>query len=242
MKIQKKNELILGITALFGLIAGFLRMQMLTKGLDEKGLLVPGNIHSILLWALSLGFLAFAFAVSRTLAVAGSYQQMFPRCRLRGTFGIAGGVVLAAESLLQLMNGQLLAAVFGLAAAAGMVFTGICRIRGRHPSPLFHCLVCVFFIIRLVLSFRGWSADPQFQDYCVQMLSCVCLMLFSFHRASCDANLPNHRRTAFFGLTAGYFCLASLSDGGSILLYLAGGLWSVGALCTLEAPPRSESD
>lgn len=238
MKIQKKNELILGLTALFGLTAGYLRVQLLTKGLDEKGLLISGNIYSTLLWAASIGALVFAFAVSRTLKGEGTYRRLFPACRFRGGLGIAAGAVLAAESVRQLVGGQWFVALFGLPAAAGMAFTGLCRIRGRHPSPLFHCLVCVFFIIRLVLSFRGWSADPQFQDYCVQMMACVCLMLFSFHRASCDAGLTNRRRTVFFGLASSFFCLASLSDSGSMLLYLAGGLWSVGAGCTLEPLPE----
>lgn len=238
MNIQKKNERILGLTALFGLFAGFLRVQMLTKSLDEKGLLISGSLYSILLWVVCIGFLIFAFAVSHPLKGDGAYRQIFPVCKLRGALGIAAGAVLAVESLRQLVQTQWLVGLFGLAAAAAMVFTGLCRIRDKHPSPLFHCLVCVFFIIRLVLSFRGWSADPQFQDYCIQMMACVCLMLFSFHRASCDVDLPNRRRTAFFGLSASFFCLASLTDSSSLLLYLAGGLWSVGAGCTLEPLPR----
>ena len=234
MKKTMKNELILSMTALLGLGAAFLRHRMLTTAIDEKGLLVPGHPTTIALWAVCLGFLAAAFVLSRSQNVTAAFREHFPPCKIRGSLGIIGGALVTLYGAKMLMQVQLLVGVFGIAAGISMVFTGICRLRGKHPSPMFHCVVCVFFIIRLVLSFQLWSADPQLQDYVVQLMACISLMMFAFHRASCDANQINPKRTAFFSLCAGFFCMASLSDTDLSLLLLGAGLWSVGAAPTLE--------
>lgn len=233
MKKTKKNELILAITALLGLAAAFLRNMLLSSALDEKGLLIPGHPTTIALWVLCLGFLAWAALVSRSQNVTASFREHFPPCRLRGTLGILGGVLVLLYGVL-VLKAQLLAGVFGAAAGICMIFTGACRLQGRQPSPMFHCIVCIFFIIRLVLSFQTWSADPQLQDYVLQLMACISVMMFAYHRASSDANQLSPKRTAFFSLCAGFFCLASLSDPQMRLLLLGAGLWSVGAAPTLE--------
>lgn len=238
MKNQKNNLLFLGLTGLCGIAAAVLRVLMLSKGLDEKGLLVSGNLYNIGLWVLSIGYLAALIALLRTTGGNGSFQDNFSGCRIRGGISIAAGALLTVHSLGQITAGQMLVGVFGAVAGVCMAAAGLCRWQDKHPIPLPHILVCVFFIIRLVLSFQGWSADPQLQDYALQMLACVCLMLFSFHRASCDAGIINRRRTAFFGLAAVYFCLASLSDQTMPLFYFAAGAWTVGAGCTLEKLPE----
>lgn len=243
MKKSLKNELILGATTLLGLAAAFLRHRMLTGGLDEKGLLIPGYPMTIALWAVCLGFLAAAAAISMGQGVTAAFRLHFPPCKIRGAMGIAGGALVALYGAQMLLQVQLLIGLFAIAAGISMVFTGLCRLQGRHPSPMFHCIVCIFFIIRLVLSFQLWSADPQLQDYVVQLMACISLMMFAFHRASSDANQLAPKRTAFFSLCASFFCLASLSDPMMRLLFLGAGLWSVGAAPTLEPiSPEKETD
>ena len=234
MKKFLKNQLILSVTALLGLVGAFLHHRMLVTGLDEKGLLIPGHPMTIALWVLCLGFIAAAFGISQTQKVTASFRKHFPACKIRGALSIAGGAAVALYAVTLVLQAQLLVGVLGIAAGIGMAFTGLCRFQGKHPSPMFHCIVCVFFIVRLVLSFQGWSADPQLQDYVVQLMACINLMMFAFHRASSDANMLNPKRTAFFGLCASFFCLASLADTSMALLFIGAGLWSVGAAPTLE--------
>lgn len=237
MKITKNNGIYLGSTLLFGLAAGILRFAMLKNGVDEKGLLEPWNICCVALWALSIGFLAGVALRLRKQEAHGSFEHNFPACKLRMTLSIAGGVVMVAESFRVLMGGSLPMGILGIAAGACMMVTGVFRGKGTHPHPVFHIVVCIFFILRLIFSFQDWSADPQLQDYALQLLACVCLMMFAFHRASWDAGTGKRGSVAFFGLAAAYFCLASLTDGTMPLFFLAGALWAFGAGVNMDDVP-----
>lgn len=232
--ITKNNAMYLGGTALLGLAAGFLRWVMMTTGVDQRGLLESGNWCAIALWVLSIGYLAAMAYSLRWLGAEGTFAQNFPACKLRAGASYAGGALLIYESVDQLRMGQLLIGLLGIAAGACMIFAGNCRRKGTVPNPGFHVVVCVFFLLRLIFSFQLWSPDPQLQDYGLQLMALVSLMLFAFHRASCDGGSINRKRTVFFGLAAAYFCLASLSDETMPAMYLAAGLWTVGAGCNLD--------
>lgn len=240
MKNQKNNLTALILAIGGGVCAGALRLRLLTTGLDEKGLLIPGNPLNYALWAVVIGFMAVTVFLVRGLK-AGAFERHFPACRLRAILSVAGGVLLAAQSA-RILSDQRLAGVLGLIAGICMAAAGLFRWSGKRPSPLFHCAVCVYFVIRLILSFQSWGADPQMQDYALQLMACVSLMLFSFHRASCDAGSVSPRRTALFGLAAVFFCVASLSDAAAPLFYAACGLWAIGAGSTLDKLPETTAE
>lgn len=243
MKKILKNEILLSLTVVLGLCASLLHSRMMSTAIDAKGLLISGHPLTLALWVLSLGFLIFAFSVSRVQRFSAPYRDHFPPCTLRGLVSMAGGAAVTAFCVRMVHSSQLLPGIIGTAAGLSMVFTGLRRLQGRQPSPLFHCIVCVFFIVDLVLSFRQWSADPQLQDYVLPLMASLSLMLFAYHRASSDADIMNPGRTAFFSLCAAFFCLAALSDPAMRLLYLGAGLWAVGAAPTLEpieAPEEEE--
>lgn len=232
---DSNNRLFLSLTALFGAAGAALRVLLFRTALDEKGLLIPLHPTHVGLWAVSIGFVALTWLLLRKrLGEDGAYFDSFHKCRIRFALSLAAGVLLAVESGRQLSGGEMLPGILGLLAAAGMAAGAVYRLKGKQPLPLFHILVCVFFITRLVLSFQGWSADPQFQDYSMQLLACVSLMLFAFHRASCDANLIDREAVARYSLFAAFFCIVSLSDDTMPLLYAAGALWAVGAGPTLR--------
>lgn len=234
MKSNRKNICGYGVTLLLGLTGLLLQRRMLRVGVDEKGLLIPGEPSAIALWGLSIGFLLLALLLSRGQAPASGFGELFPICRLRGTLGILGGVLVGLYGIQTLLAGQLPVGLLALLAGLSMGFTGFCRFQGKHPSPMFHCVVCIFYVVRLVLSFRQWSADPQLQDYVMQLLACISLMLFSFHRASCDAGDRNPKRTAFFGLCSLFFCINALAGQELTGMLLGSGLWCVGAGSTLD--------
>ena len=239
---DSNNRLFLGLTALFGTVGAILRVVLLRTAIDEKGLLIPSHFANLGLWAVSILFVLLTWVLlKKKLGDNGSFSDVFPKCRIRFGLSAAAAAVLAVESLRQLGLGQKLPGILGLLAALGMAGASVSRLKGSRPLPLFHILVCVFFIARLVLSFQGWSADPQFQDYSMQLLASVSLMLFSFHRASCDAKLMDREATARYSLLSAGYCLISLSDPTMPLLYTAGALWSIGAgpnLQKLEEPAQ----
>ena len=242
MKTTRKNEWILLATCLLGAAGCWLRHMILTDGIDAKGLLISGHPCTLGLWVLSLGYLAAAFVIARGQKISGGFRVYFPPCKIRGILGMAGGGIIGLYSAVELLGGNFLPGILGLLAGICMIFTGRCRCRGRHPSPMFHVVVCLFFIVRLVLSFKNWSADPQVQDYVIQLLACVSLMMFAYHRASFDANQPTPKRTAFFGLCAVFFAVIALSDKAMWLFMLGSGIWSVGACPTLEPVEPDRND
>lgn len=241
MKNQKNNLIFFALTLGCGAAAGIFRMRLLGNGLDEKGLLVPGNPLNYAIWAVVIGYLAVMLVLARGLGANGTFAEAVPACKLRAGLGAAGGVLLIAESV-RVVGTQKVAGILGLLAGACMVVTGALRWSGKRPSPLFHCVVCLFFTIRLILGFQSWGADPQLQDYALQLLACVGLMLFAFHRTSCDAEIISRKRTVFFGLAAVFFCVASLSDETAPLFYAASGLWAIGAGCSLENLPGETAE
>lgn len=236
--MKNKNNLIFtGLTLLCGGIAAVLRVRLLSTGLDEKGLLAAGDPCSVALWVLTVGFLAVLALGMRKLTPGKEHSDIFPACWLRGSLSVAGGLLMLLVSI-RLIPADRLAGIMGSLAGFSMAAAGLLRFGGKRPYPLFHTVVCAFYIVRLILSFRGWGADPQLQDYVLQLLAVVCLMLFAFHRARSDANLIERRVTAFWGLAAVYFCVASVSDEVMPLMYVASGLWALGAGGTLEALPE----
>lgn len=236
MKKNLKNEWILGLTLLLGLLGLAMQGRLLAVGMDEKGLLISGTPWAAALWAESLVFVAAAFRVSRSQKGRENWAEDFPPCRTRGVLGLLGGVLVALSGVGQLTGGQMAVGLLAVIAGGCMAFGGWCRFSGRRPSPMFHCVVCVFFVVRLVLSFRQWSADPQLQDYVMQLMASISLMLFAFHRASADAGVMNPRRIVFFSLCACFFCVNSLLDTSMRLLYLGAGAWCLGAAPTMEPP------
>lgn len=238
----KKNVLVLGLVTLCGLAAAGMQTMMLRTGLDEKGLLMEGNVWGVGLCVLSAGVLLALILGSGKLEKGGDFGHNFPVCGIRFALSVLGGALMAIFSGVQLMEGAYLVGAGGVIAGVCMILAGVSRLEGKRPSPLLHILVCVSVILRLIVSFQGWSTDPQFQDYAVQMLALVCMMLFAYHRAACDAGLINRRRTVFFELAALYFCLASLSDGDMGLIFLAGSLWIAGAGVNLEKLPKAEEE
>lgn len=237
MKNQTKNLAMNVFAVSCGALAGVLRMELLSTGVDEKGLLTTGNPLNYALLAVVIGYLVAAFFLVRRLE-SGSVEELFPACKIRAALSVAGGGLLAVHSA-QIIAAQRLAGILGLTAGVCMIITGLCRWSGKRPSPLFHCLVCVFFIIRLILGFQSWGANPQLQEYALQLLAGVSLMLFAFHRASCDAGMINRKRTACFGLLSVFFCIASVSDEAAPLFYAACGLWAIGAGSAMQTLPEA---
>lgn len=236
MKKHLNNKMILGLTLLLGLLGLMMRQRLLAVGMDERGLLIPGTFWATALLVESLLFLAAVFWFIRDQKRRGSWAEDFPPCRVRGVLGMLGGVLVALSGVGQLTGGQPAVGLLAVAAGGCMAFGGWCRFSGRRPSPMFHCFVCVFFVVRLVLSFRQWSADPQLQDYVMQLMASISLMLFAFHRASADAGVMNPRRIVLFALCSCFFCVNSLLDSSMGLLYLGAGAWCLGAAPTMEQP------
>ena len=261
MHTLRNRILFFGPTAVLGGLSLVLHRYMMENYLDAKGLLIPGNLPGRLLWILGVGFAVYLIVMLRSSGGEGTYADNFPRCMLSGSMMIGAGLaLLMAVPELGLVSEvepvpltpmaavvgrviDLASAYLPYGAAAAMVILGAFRFLGKRPHYLVSGVVCLFYMLVLVSYYRRWSADPQLQDYAYQLLALVLLMLCSFHRVCCDAEIIQRKRLLFTGLCAAFCCMAALSVPFQRGLYLASGLWAAGSMCNVAVlPPDPEED
>lgn len=225
-----------------GLSALFLEVWLLYFGRDDKGLIVKSHPANPLLWVLTLGVLAALFLLTRKIHPrVRSYVRTFPA----SVWG-AAGTVAAAAGILYLTLPELLSDadlltricdIFGLLAAASLLFTGWARFKGFRLNTLFHVLVCLFFALWTMRCYRTWSNDPQISDYCFPLLANIAMMLTFYHRATFDLRMGNRRSYQFFRLTALYFCTAAIPAGGAC--YAAFAFWMAANPAHTDTPAET---
>ncbi len=209
---------------------------------NDLGFLQRGHLSIVLLVALSAVFLAVLLLMTRDLKQGGKYRFNFPASQIGGFGAIAAAIGFALSALPDLFAfGDLLkmiCALLGIFAAGALLFVGDCRRRNRRPNMLFHVLICVYLMLRLICMYRNWSADPQLTDYCFQLFAIICAMLAAYQRAAFDIGMGKRMPHAFFSLAGVYFCCISLAGPQDILVNLAMGIWLITDLCNLRPMGR----
>lgn len=242
MKRQVNPEAVPYLILGCGGIGAALRALMFNKFVDEKGLIVSGNPPHILVLLLTAAVVVLTLVTVRKLGGSNRFHDNFSVSPTGGIMAIA-----AAVGVLSLLIGHwndhsdnLATAwkVLSILSIPSLIFTGICRIRGKRPSFQFHGIVCLFFAIHLANQYRVWSGNPELADYCWQLLACVGLMLTAYYHAAFDVGLGKRRMQLSISLLTAYFCILSTPDTGYGLFYLTCGLWSISNLASLHPHPR----
>lgn len=237
--ILKPNRLPLLVTGA-GVLGLLLRLWLLSTA-DDRGLIASGHIAEMLLWSLTVLLLAVLLLGTWNLVEASKYRFNFPASLPAGIGILLAAMGIAITAVIELKNAvdsmETFTGWMGLTAALALVIAASCRWKGYHHSSLSHIAICLYLMLRLIFLYRHWSADPQLQDYCFQILAAVCLMLSAYFRAAFDANAGKRRPYAFFSLAAVYFCCLSLTAWEHIPLYLGAGAWMLSDLCSLIPMP-----
>ena len=219
-----------------GLLGLLLRLHLMGTE-DAKGLLASGHPAELILWILTGCVLALLLYGTRNLLEADKYFFNFPASLPGGIGTLLAAMGIAITSLIELYDGAdfmgSITAWLGIIAALALILAASCRWKGYHPSRLCYAAVCLYLMVRLIFLYRHWSADPQLQDYCFQILAAVFLMLAAYHRAAFAADAGKRRPYAFFNLASIYFCCLSLTSPEHIPLYLGAGVWMLMDLCSL---------
>lgn len=209
---------------------------------DDRGFLARGHISMTLLLALTAVLMVLLFVGCRYLRQGNKYSFNFPASAYGGIGAALAGLGIGLASVVELLTGvdqlELLTAVLGIVAAASLVFVGHSRWKGLHPNMLFHTVICLYLMLRLLCMYRSCSANPQLADYGFELLALVCSMLSSYHRATFDANFGARAPHVFFSLAAVYFCLVALPGDTGALMYMSLGVWMFTDLCNLTPMPR----
>lgn len=211
------------LVALSGLAAAVLHRVSLTH-IDEKGLYISADptYWGVQLLLAACG--AFVLLRLRRQGRGNDRGSNYPPSALRGITGLAAGVLLALHGVMQEGVYVIAAPVAGLCIALDSLPHFKCK--GSWPG--FACVVNVFFIVNLILSFRGWSSEPQLRAYAVELLACIALELLAYNRAAWAAGLGKRRPTLFFAQAALCLCLCAVGAARPAF-YAAGILWAVSA-------------
>ena len=114
--------------------------------------------------------------------------------------------------------------------------------RGRQPHFLLHDVLCLFFLVYMICQYPLWCGNPQAEDYLFPLFACVCLNFTAYRRAAFDFRSGNLPALTYFGWMAGFFCICSLAGDGDVWFYLAGGLWALTNLYSIQPPVQQEDD
>lgn len=222
-----------------------LRAWLYGTGLDNKGLLISGHPAQLLVWLLAAAAVAILVLQCRRTQKGGRYSDNFPPSlpAFIGSCLAAVGIfftvltkLLDRPDLLNVITGMV-----GVLCFPALIVAGYNRWKGTRPSFLLHVLVCIFFALRLFCQYRVWSSNPQLQNYCFQLLACVCLMLTAYQRAAFDVNMGNRPFFLFLSLASVFFCCLSLPSGEEKLFYLTVGIWAFTNLCAPTIPEQEET-
>ena len=243
MKTLLKSKNIPVLVLILGGVGCALRWLLYATAVDEKNLIPLGHPLAIALW-----LVAAAALVLTVMAVKGMNEEELQENPL-GNLGFLGCISLAVGMALTVMADgfslsglEMIRDVLGLLGAAAMVVAAVQKKQGHPTFFLLSAVVCVFFAVHMVSCYRGWSSNPQLQDYVFTLFSCISLMLFAYQHAACAADCGSPRLLLAFGLLSVFSCLVCLSGTADTLLYAAGGIWAATNLAAPALPLPAETD
>lgn len=229
-----------------GLIGLFLRIRLLSVGMDDKGLLVRGHITDWLCLLLGLLALGAVFLALRGKPDTQRSHGLFPSCPIAAVSGLiaAAGLGLAAWSDWQAASSNLdkLTAALGFLSALAVIFLTLCRYRELRPHFLVRCVVTAFFVLHLLHEYRVWFPEPQVTVYLPRLLAQVMLMLNSYHRTALEAGIGGRKAHIFTSQLALFFCLLALPGDGDQIFYLTMSIWMLLDSGTLELPEETSGE
>ena len=225
-----------------GCAGALLRVWMYTGSVDEKGLLIAGNLPNTLALILSAVVILVTCLGVRKLDGSNRYAANFPPSLIGGLSALAMAVGVVSLILQRSSHAEHYLDIIWLVSAAVslpcLAITGYCRVQGKRPPFFLHCLLSVFLGLHLANEYRGWSGSPQYMEYFFQLFACVGLTLTGYHHAAFDVGMGSRRLQLGIALLTAYFCLLSLAEPGYGLFYAGGAAWCLANLCALEPPQR----
>ncbi len=230
--MKRKGMQISLLGAALALSAGgfFLRRHHLAVGFDAAGL--PngkGAAALIVLCAVTVILSIVAAAAKKRAPVA----DVFPADKTAlifyfvagGLTAVAGAVGLidpASMALSATMFSRLASAV-GVAAGFSMVAMGMGQYQKKSPAALAWMMPTVYYILQILLRFRGWSTDPMVMDYAFKLFSLLGGMLTACFVAGFAVGEGKGRTSLCFSLMGLVFSAITLAEGGFGNILLHGG-------------------
>ncbi len=223
-----------------GIMAMALRFWILLEGTDDRGLYPKNHPAWILVCLLSVAAVILVLLLSRQADLSRSYKQNFPASGLGAAGYLALACGIALVTVLHWTEGSgLLDAVtklLSIASALLLALGGWLRQQGKQPAFYIHALPCLYFALRVFTMGRVLGTEPEFQRYLFRFLAALSMLLACYQLWGFGGNVNegNRRKSLFWSLIAGYFCLAAIPGAQDWPIYCGGALWLLTNLCSLQ--------
>lgn len=198
-------------------VPGFGLMALLMRsGIDQRELFIPGHIAGILLWALTMLMAVTLLVTVPRFGGKAKYVRMFP-ASTPAACGILAAAVAVLWSGWQIWGSGTdtlgdVVAVLGCLSVGALVYLAWCRFRGLRSSFLLWAVVTVFLMLRLMVYYRNWSAQPELLRYCFPLFASVCLTLAFYYRTAFTVGMGNRQKYLLFTQLGAFFCLVVLGS------------------------------
>ncbi len=223
-----------GTTIGMGLSAMLFQIQAMKIGYDAKGLFVWSTTEELGVMVVCAAFLVALASMSNCASTRKTkYRDLFPQCWLRGGAMALAGVMLMLSILYSLEPVPILLRIFGMLSAVCMAAGGVFLASGYRPHYVIHGTVCVYFLIRLLASYRVWGASPHLERYAFSLIADVLLMLYAFHRCAADAGIYSRKRMILTGFSGIFVSLIAMANSTDWVFYLTAVIWICASMCTL---------
>lgn len=231
------------LTALSAAAAFGLRLRQLHTIYDESGRIMEGagwsffTVFTILMVLLYGVYAWFLRPRKKRTALAGRSLPVL-LCGLTAALlmvlGCAAMVLSPEEGTDRLL------AAGGFLTAACWLWTAMARYCGKPLSLWLFLVPVLFFAMRLVINFRGWSRDPAILDYCYDLFAHISMTCALLHMGSFCLDKGGRRITVFFCLCGLFFGAASLAGARPRAICVTGGamVWLLTNLWLLLRPSK----
>lgn len=238
MKSNWKYQYLPCLSLFLGAAGCLLRLAQYRFALDEKGLLITGHP---LKWALVL------LAVLMVGAVLLPRKEEAPAGPPEGPawFAGLGALALAAGLLGTTIDRESgtflvrLCRIVQLAAVAGQLWTGFCRLRKKEAPFAGDALTCLFLCLYLFYQYPYWSGDPHIHHYFFFVAGLLGLAATACAQAAFAAKLGWQRSHFPVALLTAFACLTAIPRAEAPLLLLTGSFWAVFSLYRPAAEPKA---
>lgn len=242
---------VLAVTVALSVLGFFLRRHHLRVGFDPNGLPVGGFIWVLAaVCAVSLAIFALAAFGKQKRS---SWQENFSRSLPAEIAAVPAAGLLLLGNVLALMapnpmatpmNLMLTGGTSVLGCIAALCFVGMAAAwhKEKQASSVLAIVPVVYYILRMIFNFKGWSTDPIIVDYCFKLFALIFVMLAVFHVGNFVFDMGKRRLTLFLCLGGVFFSAVSMADGGSIHLLQSAGaaLWLLACAWQLLEEKPSE--
>ena len=243
MKFFSKPSNLKYLVPAAGLVGLALRAMLYRTALGSDGLLQRNHPLALILWGLTAAVMVTLWLISRKIQGPEQYQDCY-RTSIPGALGCLAAAIGIFLTVLNYSPTSdrltFLCTILGYASAGVLLVLGFCRFSGFIPNFPLPTVLCLYLCLRMILQYQSWSADPQMQNYCFQLLGNVCLMLAAYHHSAFHVEMGNHKQLWFFSLAGVYFCALSLAGPEHWLFYLTTGLWALTNLTSLTGRKRRQ--